>query len=42
MNNDIESGNTNPRCERCINRHSCWQYDVRSKSGRICDAYQPW
>ena len=31
-----------PRCELCVFRETCWQYEARRVSGRVCEAFSFW
>lgn len=39
---DDEDTEPQPRCELCIYRDTCWQYEARRVSGRVCDAFSFW
>lgn len=39
---DDDETEPQPRCELCVFRDTCWQYEVRRVSGRVCDAFSFW
>lgn len=39
---DGAPGDIPKRCELCVHKDGCWQYEARRTTQRICDIYQPW
>lgn len=39
---DDDETEPRPRCELCAFCDTCWQYEARRPSGRVCDAFSFW
>mgnify|MGYP007057677493 CR=1 FL=1 len=39
---DGTPNDTPKRCELCVHKDSCWQYEARRENQRVCDIYEPW
>ena len=39
---DGAPSDTPKRCELCVHKDGCWQYEARRITQRICDIYEPW